>query len=286
MRQLHFGAHIFLWIDRWNDSSLWLIERAQQLRLNVLEIAVGDDVSIDVPTLRRAAKDHQIALILSPGGDWPMECDISLDDPSLARRGADWHRAWIDVAAEIGAVAYTGAIYGHPGRVMKRVPPADELPRVADHLHTLTKFALERNVELVIEPMSHFRTHLVNTPAQAIRLIGLANHPNLKVLLDTYHLVTEIRDYAHAIRTCGKKLWGLHACENDRGAPGGGLVPWEPVCRALASETAARYIIFESYNSAIPGFAESRGMFHDVCADGDVFVRTALRHLQALLHQQ
>ena len=26
------------------------------------------------------------------------------------------------------------------------------------------------------------------------------------------------------VRAVGDKLWGVHACENDRGAPGGGLV--------------------------------------------------------------
>jgi hypothetical protein len=59
-------------------------------------------------------------------------------------------------------------------------------------------------------------------------------------------------------------------------------VPWAAICKALP-ETAARYIVFESYNSSIPGFAESRGMFHNVCPDGDAFVRQAmqfvLRHL-------
>jgi D-psicose/D-tagatose/L-ribulose 3-epimerase len=276
-----FGAHIFLWVDRWNDSAR-LIERAAQLGLKALEIAVGDDVTIDLAAARRAAHDHEIELILSPGGEWPMAMDLSLDDPALAAAGVDWHRRWIDRAGELGAIAYTGAIYGHPGRVLKRIPPPDELPRVAAHLRTLAAFAAERNVELVIEPKSHFRTHLINTPEQAMRLIELAGHPNLKVLLDTYHLVTEIRDYPAAVHTCGRRLWGIHACENDRGVPGGGLVPWAAICKALP-ETAARYIVFESYNSSIPGFAESRGMFHNVCPDGDAFVRQAmqfvLRHL-------
>ncbi len=46
-----------------------------------------------------------------------------------------------------------------------------------------------------------------------MQLITLADHDNLYALLDTYHLVTEIRDYARAIHTVRNRLWGLHACE-------------------------------------------------------------------------
>jgi hypothetical protein len=130
--------------------------------------------------------------------------------------------------------------------------------------------------------MSHFRTHLLNTPEQAVRLLDLADHPNLLVLLDTYHMVTEVRDFAAAIDRVGDRLWGLHACENDRGAPGGGLVPWPAVVRALV-RTPARRVLFESYNSSLGDFAVCRGMFHDVCPDGDDFVRRGMQFLQPLI---
>ena len=40
------------------------------------------------------------------------------------------------------------------------------------------------------------------------------------------------------IRETGDLLWGLHACENDRGVPGGGLVPWRDIFTALKSTKA------------------------------------------------
>jgi D-psicose/D-tagatose/L-ribulose 3-epimerase len=135
-------------------------------------------------------------------------------------------------------------------------------------------------VAIVIEPMSHFRTHLVNTPEQAMRLIDLADHPNLTVLFDTYHMITEVRDFAQAIRTVSDRLWGLHACENDRGAPGGGLVPWSPVFSALREIEFDGYVLMEAYNSGTGDFAVRRGMFHDVCPDGEAFVRSGLEFLR------
>ncbi len=126
--------------------------------------------------------------------------------------------------------------------------------------------------------MSHFRTHLVNTPQQAMRLAELADHPNLRILVDTYHIVTEVRDYGAAIAATGERLWGLHACESDRGVPGGGLVPWPAVFDAMR-KTPARYIIMETYNSSAD-FAVRRGLFQNVCPDADGFVRQGLAFLK------
>ncbi len=282
---MKFGAHIYLWTDRWTPQGLHLLDQAKELGLDCFEIACGDDVQIDISSTGAHARSLGLELVLSPGGEWPMECDISLDDPQNRQRGVDWHRKYIEMAGELGAIAYTGAIYGHPGCIMKRRPPDDELPRTAENLHHLADVAESCGVELVLEPMSHFRTHLVNTVHQAVQLIELAGHKNLKVLLDTYHLVTETRDYEKEVHTAGDLLWGVHACENDRGVPGGGLVPWTKIFKSIADIAMDGYIILETYNSSLDDFAFERGMFHNVCPNGNDFVRTGLSFLQEGLHK-
>jgi D-psicose/D-tagatose/L-ribulose 3-epimerase len=277
---MKFGAHIFLWIDHWSDNSLDLLDRARELGLDCLEIAVGDDVTIDISKTRRRAESLGLELVLSPGAVWPMECDISDDDPANRRRGVEWHRRWIELAGQVGAIAYTGAIYGHPGRVQKRHPPAEELTRTAENLHCLAEDAKRAGVQLVLEPMSHFRTHLLNTPRQAMQLVKLANHSHLGILLDTYHMVTEVRDYAAAVREVRPVLWGIHACENDRGVPGNGVVPWDALFAALRQTAFDGHVLLESYNSSLGDFAVRRGMFHNVCPDGDAFVREGMRFLR------
>ncbi len=131
-----------------------------------------------------------------------------------------------------------------------------------------------------MEPMSHFRTHLVNTPQQAVRLLSMVGHPNLGILLDTYHMITEVRDYAEGIKTVGSRLWGVHTCENDRGLPGGGLVPWESVFRTLLEIGFDGYVLMESYNSSIGDFAHQHCMLHDVCPNGSDFAGGGLAFLK------
>jgi D-psicose/D-tagatose/L-ribulose 3-epimerase len=272
---MKLGAHIYLWTERWSDAETGLFERARGLGLDLIELSVGLDVKFSTTATRRAAESAGLGLLVGPGGEWPAGADLSDDEPANRRAALEFHRGLINQAAELGALAYAGALYGRPGKVLRRRPPADEFPRTAEGLHALAGHAQQAGVKLVIEPMSRFRSHVINTPAQALRMLELAAQPNLFVLLDTYHLVPEVRDYAAAIRAVGDRLWGLHACENDRGVPGGGLLPWPEIFAALKT-TQAEYVGFETYNTGLGDFGWRRGMFQDVCPDGDAFARAAV----------
>lgn len=280
---MKFGVHAYLWTEHWPASYPEIIRRARALELDFLEVSCGDDVLFDPAAVGAEARALDLELTISPGGRWPMDCDISLPEPRSQRRGLDWHRRYLDQAAEMGATAYCGALYGHPGHLEPRLPAAADFARVAEHLEALATYAQERGVCFVIEPMSHFRTFLVNRPDQAVALIELAAHSNLFVLLDTYHLVTEVRDYAAAVHQAAPYLWGIHACESDRGVPGGGLVPWAEAFRALNAIGFDGYIAMESYTSGPEQMAPRRGLYNDICPDGDAFVRQGLAFIKHML---
>ena len=278
---MRFGAHIYVFTDRWSDECLPILDQALALGLDCVELAMGDDVEFSPAVTRRRADELGLTLVVSPGGLWPPRCDLSSEDASDRRAGLEWHKKIVDQAAELGAAAYAGSLYGHTGVVKHRRPPPDEYRWVAEGLHELAEYGTAARVAIVIEPVSHFRSHVVNTPEQAMRLLALADHPNLLVLLDTYHLVTEITDYANGIRTVGDRLWGIHACENNRGAPGTGILPWPDIFDALAAIGFAGHMVLETYNSSIGDFAYERGMFHNVCPDAAAFVTQSLRFLRA-----
>lgn len=281
---IHYGTHCYVFTDRWTDAQLPLLATAKGLGLDLFEIAVGDDVIFSTHKARMMAESLDLSLSASPGGLWPVQCDLSAEDPDDRSSGLRWHQKQVDTTADMGGIAYTGALYGHPGTVRRTLPSPDEVMWAAEGLHALAAYGEERGVAIVLEPMSHFRTHLINTPSQLAHLLSLVNHNNCYALLDTYHLVTEIRDYHAGILQVRDVLWGLHACENDRGVPGEGLVPWDTIFAALKEIHFDGFMLFETYNSGIgspPGaFARSRGMFHNPCPDGRRFVEQGLRFLK------
>ena len=279
-----FGAHQFLWKSHWTDADLGILDVVRRLDCSLFEVSLGDDVRFDRARLQRHARSLGLELTVGPGNLWPENCNISADEPYHRQLGLEWHKRTIEQAAELGAAAYCGALYGHPGQVCRRPPPPDELRRTADNLQVLAEFGKNHGVRLVIEPMSRFRSHLVNTATQAVNLVQLANHPNLSVNLDTYHMITEERDYGAAIRCALPKLWGVHACENDRGVPGGGLVPWKAVFEALGEASGCVRLMLETYNTGPSGFGYSRGIFQNLCPDPEAFVRQGIMFLLGCIH--
>jgi D-psicose/D-tagatose/L-ribulose 3-epimerase len=277
------GAHQFLWKSRWTDGDLGILDTARQLGCTLFEISLGDDIHFHRGRLGRHAKSLGIELTVGPGNTWPENCNISADDPEHRRLGLAWHKKILEQGAEMGAAAYCGALYSRPGHVCRRPPPPDELPRAAENLRALAGFAEGLGLRLVIEPMSRFRLHLVNTAARAVQLVRMAGHPDLRVNLDTYHMLTEERDYGAAIRCALPLLWGVHACENDRGVPGGGLVPWQTVFAALAEATGCVRLMLETYNTGPGGFGYSRGIFQNLCPDPEQFVREGVAFLTRCL---
>ncbi len=276
---MKIGTHSYLFLEFWSDDSLHVLDAAAGFGLDFFEIGVGDDIHFSAAKTRGRAESLGLELVISPGGAWPVECDLSSEDDSDRQAGLAWHKKQVDLANELGAVAYCGSMYGHTGIVRKRKPPHGELQQSAEKLHELASFAEKRGVCIVLEPMSHFRTHLVNTPEQVMRLIRLADHPNLRVLLDTYHLITEITDYGEGIRSVGDCLWGLHMCENNRGVPGTGIVPWDEVFGTLKEIDFDGYLGMESYYSGSE-FAWKRGMFHNVCPDPEAFIRQGMEFMK------
>ena len=276
-----FGAHQFLWKSHWTDDDLAILDRAHALGLTTFEVSLGDDVSFDYRRLRLHAEALGIELTIGPGNVWPMECDISHDDAGNRAKGLAWHKQILERAAECGAVAYCGAHYSHPGRVCRRQPPADELPRAAENLRVLAEYGAGLGVLLVIEPMSRFRNHLINTSRQAVQLAEMTGHANVFINLDTYHMITEERDYGAAIRLAASRLWGVHACENDRGVPGGGLVPWTVVFAALREVDGPVRLVMETYRTGPDGFGFERGIFQNLCPDPEEFVKQGVRFLKS-----
>ncbi|BBE20410.1 mannitol-1-phosphate 5-dehydrogenase [Aquipluma nitroreducens] len=275
-----YGVHQFLWKAHWTDNDLPILDSASQMGCTLFELSLGDDVKFNRNRLRKHAESLGMELTVGPGNLWPENCNISDDDPKRREYGLTWHKKIIDQAAELGAVAYCGAIYGHPGHVCKRRPPADELLRTAENLRKLAEYAHNLDVKLVIEPMSKFRNHLINTAEQAMRLIDLSSHSNILVNLDTYHMITEERDYGKAIELVLPVLWGIHACENDRGVPGGGLVPWHTVFDALANTENCVRLMLETYNTGDSGLGYTHGIFQNLCPDPEEFVRKGLLFLK------
>ena len=71
----------------------------------------------------------------------------------------------------------------------------------------------------------------------------------------------EERSVGDAIRAAGKRVRQLHGCENDRGAPGSGHVPWKEVAAAGIDAGFAGPMVIESFTSKVKSIARAAAIW-------------------------
>jgi len=117
----------------------------------------------------------------------------------------------------------------------------------------------ERNAPglvLAIEPINRFESHFLNTAADAVQFLRDVGLSNVKVHLDTFHMIREEDDFAQAVLETGNDLGYIHACENQRGIPGRGQVPWAAFFQALGQIDYKGCITIESFDPNMPNIAK------------------------------
>jgi len=102
-----------------------------------------------------------------------------------------------------------------------------------DSMKEAIKVAEDHGVLFSIEVLNRFEHFLINTSEQAVQFVEQVGSPNLKILLDTYHMNIEEDSFRDAIVRAGDKLGLFHIGENNRRPPGRGHIPWDEVVGAL-----------------------------------------------------
>jgi D-psicose/D-tagatose/L-ribulose 3-epimerase len=102
-------------------------------------------------------------------------------------------------------------------------------------------------------------------------------------MLDTFHMNIEEPSLGGAIRAAGPRLCQLHACENDRGAPGSGHVSWTEVAQALRDIRFDGAVVIESFTSQVKSIARAAAIWRPLAASQDALAEEGYRFLRQLL---
>lgn len=157
----------------------------------------------------------------------------------------------LGIAETLGAKVLCGPMYG--GRVNCRALPPGEAARewelAVTGLSALAPLAADAGCVLALEPLHRYRTSMVNTAGQALRLVSDIGHKAVGVHFDTFHANMEERNVPAALRSVleGGKLYHVHACGNDRGAPGTGHLPWGDIFTVLRRGGYTGHVTMETF---------------------------------------
>jgi len=137
--------------------------------------------------------------------------------------------------------------------------------------------------------VNRFENFMLNTAAQAVELCKAVDSPNIKVLLDSFHMCSEEERMDVAIETAGSYLAHIHLAENHRRPTGwGGLIDWDDFFIALKRTNYNGALVLEHF--CIPGGSIGqdihvlRDFLRDISEDGiDIENKKALAFIKEKL---
>jgi D-psicose/D-tagatose/L-ribulose 3-epimerase len=244
---MKFGIHSLLFTETFLDKDLPLLDRCRNMGFEAVEIIPFDPDHFPAAKVRKAAAD--LGLTINTGYGMPAEYNTISPDPAVRRRGVEFSKQLIDLSNEAGAQVFGGAVYCGWGYLTGRMRTEDEWRWGVDSYREIAEYAARTSkLILGIEPLNRFESHFINVAADAVRFIEEVGFSNVKVHLDTFHMVREENNIVQALRGTGRHLGYFHACENQRGIPGSGLVPWRDVFRTFKEIGYDGCVTIESFD--------------------------------------
>jgi D-psicose/D-tagatose/L-ribulose 3-epimerase len=252
---MQFGIHSLLFTETFVDKDLPLLDKCKQMGFDAVEIIPFDPDHFPAKKVREAAAS--LGLTINTGYGMPPEYNIISPDPAVRRRGVEFSKKLIDLSNEAGAKVFGGMIYCGWGYLTGKMRTEDEWKWGVENYREIAGYALETSgLILGIEPVNRFESHFINVAADAVRFIEDVGLPNVKVHLDTFHMIREEENIERAVLHVGSRLGYVHACENQRGIPGTGLVPWREFFGALRRIGYDGCVTIESFDPNMESIAK------------------------------
>lgn len=234
-----------------------------------LELMTVEPRSLDVASLRASLAGAGLAAAAIGSGAIAFVTGLTLihPDPSSAARAQALLGDLIDFAAAIGAPLVTiGSFRGRLSLVDR-----DGRERLVEILWNGAEHAQRAGLRLALEPANRYEMDLINNAAEGLTFLAEVGHPALGLLLDTFHVNIEETSWTEpfARLMAAGKLWHVHIGDNNRLAPGQGLIDFAGIVATLVRTG------YEGYLSA------------ELLArpDGDTAAQQTLAHLRPLLER-
>ncbi|MCU0248358.1 MAG: sugar phosphate isomerase/epimerase [Bryobacter sp.] len=275
---MRYGINTFLWTANFDAGSVPLLPRIKEMGFDGFEVPIFDPKTFAAKEIRKGAEQYGLGVTV---------CSIFMGEMSLAHDTAEGRRAAVNhlkdcasAIAEAGGALYVGPMYTPLGWKPGRRRTEDEWKRVVEGLQQAAPALASVGVTLAIEPLNRFETFFLNTVADGVALCDAVNHPNIGLLVDTFHSNIEEKNVGAAYRLAARHLKHVHTCENDRGTPGSGNVGWAEVFAALKEIRYDGWLTIESFGSSIKEIAAAACIWRDLAPTPDSIAVEGLAYLK------
>ncbi len=259
---MKYGVNALIWTASFELEHLALLPRVKQRGFDGIEIPIFNPAATPVAEIRQGLEDN--GLEVTTCTVIPNGLTVFDESAGVRQQALDHIKASIETTAQLGGHLLAGPTYSPVGYLPGRRRTAAEFQLAAESLRTLGDTLRGHDVRLAIEPLNRFETFFLNTAADAAALCDNIGDPSIGILFDTFHANIEEKSLGDALRLCGQHLIHVHTCENDRGTPGSGHVPWVEVFDTLRAMKYDSWLTIESFGYNIAAIAAAAAIWRDL----------------------
>lgn len=281
---MQFGVNTWVWTSPVTTEELEkLAPHVKQMGFDWIEVPLEDLADMDHERGAEIIKDHGLGV--SACAAMGPDRDLIHTDKAVRDNGMAYLKGAIQATQTLGGKNLVGPLYSAVGRTWQSTPEerARDTDILVENLGELANFAADFDVVLCVEPLNRFETSFINLAEQAIPIVDRVDHPNCQIMLDTFHMNIEEKSLGDAIRAVGPRLRHVHACENDRGAPGTGNIPWNEVAAALKDIHYEGPVVIESFTAKVRSIARAAAIWRSLAPSQDDLAEGGLKFLKQLL---
>ena len=227
---MKFGMNLWLWTGELDDELLPVLESLKAMGFDGVEVPMFN-TDLDYTAWGRRLEDlglDRTAVAVRNEDDNPISCDAA-----ARAKGVDANKRTLDCCSDLGATHMVGPFHSAIGAFSGEAPTDSEWKWGVDSMKQVAEHAGDVGVTLGVEGLNRFEIYLINAHADTAHFVREVDHPNCRMMYDTFHAHIEEKDVAETIRQCADVLCHVHVSENDRSTPGQGAVRWDETFRAL-----------------------------------------------------
>jgi len=250
---MKYGMNLLLWATAVDESHDGILEQIKEIGYDGVEVPIFEQDAAAFERLGGKLDElglERTAVTVSTDDANPISPEAEIRAEAVTRlKGA------VDMCDLVGAPMLCGPFHSALGSFSGSLPTAEEWANGKSTLCEVADYAGEKGVTLVLEYLNRFELYFLNCAADCSRFVREIDHPNLRMMYDTFHANIEEKDITEAVKSCIDVCAHVHISENDRSTPGSGGVDWDTSFAALKEVGYDGWMVVEAFGLSLPDLA-------------------------------
>src|SRR5688572_20852634 len=276
---MKYGMNLLLWTDQLHDGIMPVLRQLKDIGYEGVEVPM---FSYDEALYRTWGQRldglglERTVVTIRTEADNPIS-----PDSKVRAAGIDATKRALDCCRALGANSLCGPFHSALGLFSGSGPTRDEWKWGVESMRAVAEHAATVGVTLAVEYLNRFETYLLTCAADTARFIAEVNHPNCRMMYDTFHANIEEKNVRDAIKTAAPYTVHVHISENDRSTPGRGAVRWQETFDALRETRYDGWMVVEAFGLALPAIAAATKIWRRMYESEEQLARDALTFMKS-----